>query len=461
LRIIMRIMAMSAVGLGRNAHSARICALAGISRRYMKSNLLARCFAVALLVAGFVWGMNSSSSAQSGRKGQPPSPPRYETQSPQGSGTGADKGAEKSSNKPLGDSTPVTVDENGTIKMDTALVSIPVSVVDRDGKFVPYLSKRDFRLYEDGVEQEIEAFESVETPFHVALLIDTSNSTMFKMDEIQDAALSFIRQLRRDDKVMVVSFDSKVRVHCDFTTNQDEMRRAIFETRTGGSTKLYEAVDKVVDRLEQIQGRKAIVLFTDGVDTSSRRANYQNTLDKVEESGALVYPIRYDTEMDSQGGVFNGGNNSPFPFPSPYPSPRTRRRWPFNPFTNYQYPQWPQGRGPSSSPGGSNDYRRGARYLQELADRSGGRLHDADSRYNLTQAFSLIAEELRHQYQLSYYPSNAKKDGAYRRVKVRVEKTGLVVRNRDGYRAAMGEQAKNDTSPNDRPELKRKQLSTQ
>jgi Ca-activated chloride channel family protein len=94
--------------------------------------------------------------------------------------------------------------------------------------------------------------------------------------------------------------------------------------------------------------------------------------------------------------------------------------------------------------------------LQELADRSGGRLHDADSRYNLTQAFSRIAEELRHQYQLSYYPSNAKKDGAYRRVKVRVEKSGLVVRNRDGYRAAMGEQAKNDTIPNDRPELKRR-----
>src|SRR5262245_45951815 len=421
----------------------------------MKSNLFARCFVAILLVAGFVWASSSTSSAQSGRKQSPTQTSQKEDQSTDDSG----RERERITNRPLADNTPVTVDDTGTIKMDTALVTIPASVIDRDGKFVPFLKKRVFRLYEDGVEQDIESLTSVEAPFHVVLVLDTSNSTTFKFNDIQDAAFAFIKQLRRDDQVMVVSFDSKVRFHCDFTNDYDALRQAIDETRTGGSTKLYEAVDKVVDRLEQIQGRKAIVLFTDGVDTASRRANYQNTLDKVEESGALVYPIRYDTEMDSQGGVFSP-NSNPYPFPAPYPPPRTRRRWPFNPFISNVFPQWQQGRGPSSSPGGSNDYRKGARYLQELADRSGGRLHDADSRYNLTQAFSRIAEELRHQYQLSYYPSNAKKDGAYRRVKVRVEKTGLVVRNRDGYRAAMGEQAKNDTSPNDRPELKRRQFTT-
>jgi Mg-chelatase subunit ChlD len=305
----------------------------------MRSNLIARCFAVMLLVAGLVWVMTSSSSAQSGRKRQPPTSPKYETQDPKSS----ERASEKSSDRPLADNTPVEVDENGTIKMDTALVSIPVSVIDRDGKFVPFLTKRDFRIYEDGVEQQIEAFDSIETPFYVALVLDTSNSTMFKMEEIQDAALAFIRQLRRDDQVMVMSFDSRVRVHCDFTTDQDVMREAIYETRTGGSTKLYEAVDRVVDRLEQIQGRKAIVLFTDGVDTSSRRANYQNTIEKVEESGALVYPIRYDTEMDVQrGGVYGSPRgtppiiNNPWPWPSPSPYPRSRRRWPFNQFVTSQ-----------------------------------------------------------------------------------------------------------------------------
>jgi len=335
--------------------------------------------------------------------------------------------------------------------MDTSLVTIPVSVIDRDGKFVPFLKKRDFRLYEDGVEQDIESFNSVETPFHVVLVLDTSNSTMFKLEDIQNAAFAFVKQLRRDDQVMVVSFDSKVRFHCDFTSDYDELRRAINETRIGGSTKLYEAVDKVVDRLETIQGRKAIVLFTDGVDTSSRRANFLNTIVKVEESGALVYPIKYDTENDQQGGP--SPSASPWPWPTPHPP--NRRRWPFNHLASLMFPQWP-GRAPSGAGASSGEYRKAARYLQELADRSGGRLHDADTIGNLSQAFSNIADELRHQYSISYYPSNAKKDGTYRRVKVRVEKTGAVIRAREGYRAALDTQAKSDVSGNERPELKRK-----
>jgi VWFA-related protein len=265
----------------------------------------------------------------------------------------------------------------------------------------------------------------------VALVLDTSNSTLFKLDDIQNAAFAFIKQLRPDDQVIVVSFDSKVRFHCDFTNDYDTLRQAIDETRTGGSTKLYEAVDKVVDRLGQIDGRKAVVLFTDGKDTASRRANFQNTLDKVEESGALVYPIKYDTEDDQQGGP--SPSSSPWPWPTPHPP--NRRRWPFDHLAAHMFPQWP-GRAPSNA-GMSGEARRAARYLQELADRSGGRLYEADTLYNLSQAFSNIAEELRHQYSLSYYPTNVKKDGAYRRVKVRVEKPGMIVRARDGYRATI------------------------
>jgi Ca-activated chloride channel homolog len=396
----------------------------------MKSNLFARCFVVILVVAGFVWALSPSSSAQSGRKQAPAS--QKEGWPQRDSEKERESERERISNRPLADNTPVTVDDSGTIKMDTALVTIPASVIDRDGRFVPSLKKRDFRIYEDGVEQDIESLTSVEAPFHVALVIDTSNSTVFKLDDIQDAAFAFIKQLRNDDQVTVVSFDSKVRFHCDFTNDYDLLRQAIDETRTGGSTKLYEAVDKVVDRLAQIDGRKAIVLFTDGVDTASRRANYQNTIDKVEESGALVYPIRYDTENDQQSSP--SPSASPWPWPTPHPP--NRRRWPFDKLASPVFQQWP-GRSPSGGSGtGSNDYRRGARYLQELADRSGGRLYEADTLYNLSQAFSNIAEELRHQYSLSYYPTNAKKDGAYRRVKVRVEKSGMVVRARDGYRAS-------------------------
>jgi Ca-activated chloride channel homolog len=274
--------------------------------------------------------------------------------------------------------------------------------------------------------------------------------------------------LREDDQVMIVSFDGKVRFHCDFTSDYETLRQAINETRTGGSTKLYEAVDKVVDRLDQIEGRKAVVLFTDGVDTSSRRANYQNTIDKVEESGALFYPIRYDTENEQQGGAGPSANPNPNPWPWPNPSPSpyppTRRRWPFDKLAAPMFPQWPS-RVPSGGGVGtsSGDYRKGARYLRELADRSGGRLYQADTLDNLSQAFSNIAEELRHQYSLSYYPTNAKKDGAYRRVKVRLEKPGLIVRAREGYRADTTAPAAStgDADQSERPEMKRKQLATQ
>jgi len=421
----------------------------------MKSNTIARCFVVILLIGGIVGALSSSSSAQSRRRTVPPPSSPNERQSPK------DSDKEKGPDRPSADNTPETLDENGTIKMDTTLVSIPVSVIDRHGKFIPFLTKRDFRLYEEGVEQDIEIFNSVETPFHVALVIDTSRSTMFKLEDIQDAAADFVKQLKRDDKVMVVSFDNRVRLHCDFTSDYDELRGAIYETRTGGSTKVYDAVDVVIDRMERIQGRKAIVLFTDGVDTASRDADYYDTVEKVEESGVLVYPIKYDTETDlQQGGIF-GPNNNPWPWPIPSPFPRGRRRWPFSPPISNQFPQWPRGRGPQSGGTSPEDYRLAARYLRELADRSGGRLYNADTLNNVSQAFSMIAEELRHQYTLGYYPTNTNKDGTYRRVKVRVEKSGMVVRAREGYRAATDIQEKNETVGNERPELKRKPLGAQ
>jgi VWFA-related protein len=161
-------------------------------------------------------------------------------------------------------------DESGTIKIDTTLVTIPVSVLDRDGKYVPNLSKRDFQIYEDGVQQEIADFSLVEVPFNVVLLLDTSRSTVFRLEDIQHAAVAFVEQLRPQDRVMVVSFDDKIYIDSEFTSDRARLRRAIYGTRTGGGTKLYDAVDLVItERLNRMDGRKAIVLFTDGVDTTS------------------------------------------------------------------------------------------------------------------------------------------------------------------------------------------------
>jgi VWFA-related protein len=140
------------------------------------------------------------------------------------------------------------VGENDVIRVDTTLVTIPVSVMDREGRYIPNLNKDDFRLWEDGVEQKIGFFQSVDKPFSVVLMIDTSGSTRFRLEEIQDAAITFVNQLRSDDRVMVISFDDKLHLLSDFTSDRNQMRSAIQRTHPGAGTALYDAVDVVVVR---------------------------------------------------------------------------------------------------------------------------------------------------------------------------------------------------------------------
>src|SRR4029453_9464415 len=221
---------------------------------------------------------------------------------------------------------PEEVDAGDIIKVNTTLVTIPVSVMDRDGRYVPNLQKDDFRLWEDGVEQEVAFFSSVEKPFSVVLMLDTSPSTQFRLEDIQDAAISFVNQLRPDDKVMVVSFNDDIKGLSELTTDRAKLRRAIERARTDDGTRLYDALDMVINQqLSRIQGRKAIVLFTDGADPTSRRANYQSTIMDAQELDALIYPVQYDTSRDMSvnyppmgsidifgqilGGIFGGGRH--------------------------------------------------------------------------------------------------------------------------------------------------------
>jgi VWFA-related protein len=311
------------------------------------------------------------------------------------------------------------VGDEEVVSVSTALVSIPVQIMDRDGRFIPNLRKEDFRIFEDGVEQEVAYFAAVEKPFTVALVIDTSGSTQFKLEDIQDAAIAFVDQLRPDDRVLVVSFDDDIRVLAEPTTDRRAIRNAIRRTRTGGGTKLYDAVDFVIkQRLEQIDGRKALVLFTDGVDTTSKRASYSSNVSDAEELDALIYPVQYDTQERVAGGggwPGSGGGGQPTIFGIPLPFPRP-------------------GGGTSGGRGtSSEDYRTAGRYLREMAERTGGRHYRADDLRYLEQAFSNIAEELRRQYSLGYYPLKQTRAVERRQLKVRVKRPNLVVRARDSY----------------------------
>jgi len=319
------------------------------------------------------------------------------------------------------------------IKVETNLVTMPVSVLDRNGRFISGLRQQDFQIYENNAEQKIEYFASVEQPFTVVLLIDVSPSTAYRIEEIQDAAITFVNQLRQNDKVVVISFDERVNVLSPLTNNRNVLRNSIMQARFGDGTSIYEAVDYTINRqLRGIEGRKAIVIFTDGVDTTSRRANYQSTVKQAEELDALIYPIRYDTYsgVTSQGG---GGGNYPFP----------RQRRSGNVLGDILggilgggvviggggYP-----RGGGGSAGSSRgEYEEGRRYLNDLAQNSGGRTFEANANSNLDAAFAGIAEELRRQYSVGYYPEVAGQKGERRQIRVRVKRPNLVVKSKNSY----------------------------
>ena len=159
---------------------------------------------------------------------------------------------------------PEEVDAGDIIRVNTTLVTIPVTVMDRDGRYIPNLQKEEFRIWEDGVEQDVAFFQSVDKPFSVVLMLDTSPSTQFRLEEIQDAAVSFVNQLRSDDRVMVVSFNGDVNILSDFTTDRRKLQRAIQRAETDDGTSLYDAVDLVINRkLSQVNGRKATDLVDD------------------------------------------------------------------------------------------------------------------------------------------------------------------------------------------------------
>jgi VWFA-related protein len=395
--------------------------------------------------------------AQSGRKTQRPA-----TTTDPKSGKTAPEPEKPSATLPgsLSDVQVVTEGEESVIKVGTTLVSIPTSVVDRNGQYVPFIEKKEFHIYEDGIEQKVEDFRTMRTPAHIALMLDTSGSTAFRLEDIQEAAIAFTRQLRDDDKVMVVSFDSKIYLDSEFTSDRAILQDAIRRTKSGGSTRLYDAIDLVVnERMKQIDGRKAIVLFTDGWDTSSRETA-RGIVRMIEESDIVVYVIRYDTQHDpyqTGGGPTIGGtppiggrgrgptsgSGGTIGFPFPIPGSRN--------------PQ-PGSSGPVQN-GTEADYRHAATFLQTLASHSGGRLYNADRLLDVSSAFARIAEELGYQYALTYYPTNAKQDGSWRRVKVRVDRSDLIVRAREGYRAKGGTEAVAEKEPKGkRPTLQKRKL---
>jgi hypothetical protein len=389
---------------------------------------------------------------------------------------------------------PTPLDQDvDTLKTDTDLVTVPVIASSRTGHYIGDLTKEEFKLSEDGVPQEVAFFATVNAPFHVVLLLDTSASTKEKLTMIQRAAVTFVEQLSTTDKVKVISFDDQVRDLNDFTSDKALLRSVISKTTSGEGTKVYDAFERGLNALRPIPGRRAIVIFTDGVDWHSDSATFDGTLKNLDELGVIVYPIRFDTRAETErllreqnaqtngvglptSDVIRGTGTRPTTTPPTFPggdpdsvpsggqrrgtslpeiifSRPNIRRPPSDPQGSPTDP-FPQPSGGSPPPidrtGGTRPrntaddqitmildqaYRTADSYLRELADRSGGQVQRADTLAMLPQAFAAIAAELRTQYLLGYYPTNRAKDGKYRKIQVKTTRKDIAVRARPGYSA--------------------------
>lgn len=303
--------------------------------------------------------------------------------------------------------------EDEVVRIDTDLVMIPVRVSQKNGAPVANVKKEEFRIFENGIEQEIAYFSDDEQPFTVALLLDMSYSSVFKLDEIHAAAMAFVRQLRPHDRVMIVSFDEKPRILCEPTSDRKVLRYAIEAARIGSGTGLYTTLKLVIDeRLANVPGRKAVVLLSDGVDTSSIDATAEDVLKVTEPSGVIVYPIQYNTYDDVQKSRRNNAqvlfdeDDRPYVVDAP-PSKGERME----------------------------DYRRADDFLREMSERTGGRRFRVGTASNLNLAFERIANELRKIYSLGYYPSSERVPDFDYSVNVRVYRPDLLIRARDSYRS--------------------------
>ena len=290
-------------------------------------------------------------------------------------------------------------DEDAVV-LKSALVNLNVSVTTRSGLAISSLKKEDFAVAENGERQQIEFFAPQTAPFNLVLVLDLSGSIKDKIEVVKAAAVKFLDVLGPQDKVGVVTFTEDIRVISQLTNNRDELRRRIKAIEpTNGGTSFYEAMwFSMLDTLRGTKGqRNAIVVMTDGVDSSLDRYNplqsrvsFEQLARRLEESDVLVFPIYLDTEYEE---VFERGNST------------------------------------------SEAYALSRGQLERLAEVSGGQIFKAEKVGDLSGVYKQVAAAIRTVYSVGYYPTNAEHDGTFRRVKVIVNRGDAAVRTRRGYYA--------------------------
>jgi Ca-activated chloride channel family protein len=277
------------------------------------------------------------------------------------------------------------------IRSGVELVSLNVTVTDGSGKYATDLTEPDFEVYEDGAKQNLTFFSRTQQPISLALLIDTSASMEERMGITQEAAIGFARQLHKDDQAEVIDFDSQVRILQNFTNDSGALERAIRQTTANGSTSLYNALYIALKDLKKVKvesaseiRRQAIVLLSDGDDTSSL-IEFDQVLDLAKRSETVIYSI----------GLRQG---------------EIARR----------------------------EFKEAEFVLKQLSTETGGRAYFPTDARDLQKIYQSIWDELASQYAIAYSPGNPKRDGAWRRIQVRIVKPGLTARTKQGYYGPTG-----------------------
>ena len=309
---------------------------------------------------------------------------------------------EESSNTPVADrtETPAKGSDEEAIVLKAALVNLNVSVTNRSGVALGNLKLEDFEVAENGETQKIEFFQPTTAPFNLVLVLDLSGSIKDKLDIVKSAALRFVDILGPQDKVAVVTFTDEIRVVSQLTSDREELKRRIKAVdRSQGGTAFYETIwFSLVDTLRGTRGqRNAIVVMTDGVDSSLDRYNpmqsrvsFNQLARRLEESDVIVFPIYLDTEYEE---VFERGNSS------------------------------------------SEAYAIARDQLERIAELTGGQAFRAEKFGDLSGVYKQVAAAIRTLYSVGYYPTNAERDGTFRRVRVGVNRSDAAVRTRKGYYA--------------------------
>jgi Ca-activated chloride channel family protein len=278
--------------------------------------------------------------------------------------------------------------EDDSVRLRSDLVVVTVTVTDQAGRYAHGLKQKDFRVAEDDAPHDIDSFSSEEAPFAAAILIDMSGSMGYKFGLARAAAASFVESIRENDQVAVYGFNNKVRQFQDFTNVRD-ISDYVWDAKAEDQTRLYDCLDEAVAALEKrAEKRRAVVLISDGWDTRSTKASLDSVMKKALAAGVTIYTVDLTEDTSMMGGTTE-----------------------------------------------AILLRRGRGEMKQIADQTGGRYLHSPQGDKLEEHFINVVDELRNQYTLTYYSTNQKRDGRWRKISVSASGDGFTTRARRGYYA--------------------------